>query len=182
MSCPANAAWAAWVLGEAGDAGETDEGLEAHLFQCASCAARAERLHQLAATLRELLPPWLTPERRQQLVERLGEALQVVPVRAGETAALTLGPGREVGLWVLQADLRGAERLHCEMVSLEGAPLFTWDHVPFDAERGELVLACQLHYQVFGLPDEVRLRVNLGEASGDPPLAEYRLRHFFENV
>ncbi|HMJ12987.1 MAG TPA: hypothetical protein VK524_16310 [Polyangiaceae bacterium] len=178
MSCPSLEAWSAWLLGEA--APDAEEELTGHLFECAACTSRVERVERLVNELRRMLPPLLTPERRKKLETELGrEALAIVNVSPGERATIELGTDKPIGFWVMRADVQSAERLDCEFLTPDGGPFATFRDVPFDAERGELVLCCQLHYQALGADEEMRVRVSSVGAAGSRPIAEYRLNHIF---
>jgi hypothetical protein len=178
MSCPSLEAWIAWVLGEAPP--DTEEELTGHLFACAACTRRVESVERLVKELRGMLPPLLTPERRKKLETELGpRGLAIVNVWPDERATIELGPDKPIGFWVMRADVQGAERLDCEFLTQEGAPFVTFRDVPFDAERGELVVCCHLHYQALGASDEMRVRVSSVGPAGSRPIAEYRLNHIF---
>ncbi|HEY6562830.1 MAG TPA: zf-HC2 domain-containing protein [Polyangiaceae bacterium] len=178
MSCPSLENWTAWVLGEL--APDTEDELTGHLFECAACTSQAESVERLVTELRGMLPPLLTPERRKRLEAELGtEALAIVNVSPGEQATIELGADRPLGFWVMRADVQGAERLDCEFLTPDGAPFATFRDVPFDAERGELIVCCQLHYQALGADEEMRVRVSSVGAAGSRPIAEYRLNHIF---
>ncbi len=175
MSCPSPETWVAWILGEAGN----EEGLESHLFECAACTVQAEGIERLVRELNGVMPMLLTAERRKKLEGELGAgALPIVPVSPGDHATLELGPEKRVGLWILRADVQGAERLDCELLTLDGQRLANFTDIPFDRERGEVALCCQLHYRELG-PPEMRARVSSVEAGGARPLAEYWLNHVF---
>ncbi len=144
--------------------------------------ARVGRIQQLLQQLRAMVPPLLTPERRRRLERELPpHALAIVSVSPGERATISLGPGREIGFWVMRADVQGVNRVDCELMALDGAPVASFADVPFDGERGEVVLGCQLHYQGLG-PDELLVRVTAVDSAGRRPIAEYRLNHSFTAV
>ena len=159
---------------------DTEEELTGHLFGCAACTSRAESVERLLNELRGMLPFLLTPERRKRLEAELGtEALAIVNVSPGEQATIELGSDKPIGFWVMRADVQGVERLDCEVLTSNGAPIASFEDVPFDAERGELVLCCQLHYQALGADEEMRVRVSSVGTAGSRPIAEYRLNHIF---
>jgi hypothetical protein len=67
------------------------------------------------------------------------------------------------------------------MLTPEGETLLAFSDVPFDAERGEVVLACQLHYRGIG-PNEIVVKMTAVEPTGSRLLGEYRLNHSFTDV
>lgn len=178
MTCPNLETIAAWTLDEL-DA-EAAAAFEEHYFGCDTCAEQAERMRRLVTELEATVPAVLTQARKQRL-----EAAQPRPtsvaVRPGETATIRLGGNAPVGFWVMHAPLSGAKRVDFEARDANGAPLFAMADVPFDAERGEVVLACQVHYR--NLPGIQTMRVSLTatDAEGTRPVGEYVLDHRFES-
>lgn len=176
MTCPSLETAAAWVLGEQTE--EESDRFEEHLFACDRCAARTLRMEALVGQLRAALPPLLTGERRRRL-EATGQPMPVVHASPGVPATIEFGKGAAVGFWVLRADLSRVERLDCELLGPGGEPLVSIPDVPFDADRGEVVLACQRHYQHLGFPDEMQVRLTSVESAGSRPVGEYWLNHLF---
>ena len=80
------------------------------------------------------------------------------------------------------------------MEGLEGSPaylearapagdvLFAFYDVPFDASRGEVALACQLHYRSMPGPALMHVRLTVTTPDGRRPSAEYFLDHVFETA
>lgn len=178
MTCPSLETLAGWILRESSP--EDEKSLEEHLFDCDLCGARAEKLEALVRRLRTMLPAILTPERRRRLEETVSP-LPMVSVSPGEHKTIEFGPGAEIGFWVLRAELGGVERLDFELLARDGSLLASFEDVPFDAERGEVVLGCQTHYRTMGFPDELLARVTAVDAAGRRPVAEYELDHFFHD-
>lgn len=178
MTCPNLETVAAWTLDELDE--EASNAFEEHYFGCDACVEQAERMRRLVSELEATLPAVLTQARRKRL-----EATQPRPtsvaVRPGETATIRLGGDAPVGFWVMHAPLSGVERVDFEARDANGAPLFAIEDVPFDAERGEVVLACQVHYR--NLPGIQSLHVSLTatDAQGSRPVGNYILDHRFES-
>ena len=178
MSCPNLETIAAFTLGELGE--DEQRAFEEHYFGCDDCLAQATRMQRLVEDLRATLPPVLTTARRKRL-EASEQRPQAVDVRPGETASIRLAGDAPVGLWVMHAPLTGAERVDFEARDASGNTLFTLSDVPFDAERGEVVLACQVHYRT--LPGVAMMHATLTatDARGSHPVGEYVLDHRFES-
>jgi hypothetical protein len=170
----------AWVAGEAPDVGA--DAVEEHVFACDSCAELAKELDALVRRLRIMVPPLLTAERRRALESAATTSIPTLHASPGDEKTLTLGKGREVGFWVLHADIREAEHVDCEMFSLDGTLVASFPDVPFDAERGEIVLGCQTHYRALGLPDDILVRLSTVDSEEKKPVAEYRLNHNFSDM
>jgi hypothetical protein len=178
MSHPTLENIAAWVE-DLEDAGES-EALDLHLLECDSCSAQAERLQRLVAHLREALPPVLTDARHRALVTTR-PGLPAIHVEPGQTGVLRLTGAEPLGVWVMHCDLSGVTRVDIEARSADGRLVFALADVPFDAERGQVLLACQLHYR--SMPPLLRATVREAAAGDAPPrqLGEYLLDHQFEN-
>jgi anti-sigma factor RsiW len=170
---------AQWVLGELPES--ESERFEAHYFECDVCLDRADRLQRLTEQLQRSLPPILTTGRRRAL-EAGRSRLPAVKVHPGERATIRLGPHTEMGLWVMQAPLAEVMRVDFEVRDPSGAVLFALADVPFDDQRGEVVLACQLHYRALDMPNEMHVRLTATGPSGSGPVGDYILNHEFETL
>lgn len=179
MSCPGFELAAGWVLGELESA--QAELLEGHYFECDACLARVEQLEQLVKLLGGSLPPILTPQKHREL-KALYPGLLAVTVAPGQRQTIHLGAGSPVGVWVMRASLGSAERVDFEARDPDGGVLFAMSDVPFDADRGEILLPCQLHYRSIGGPVEMHVRLTVTEPDGRRPVTEYVLDHVFENL
>ena len=176
MTCAALETIAAWVQGELVEA--ESEAFEEHLFGCDACTGNTRRLQRLVEQLSIALPPVLTIARRQALAAR-HPGLPAVDVEPGQRHRLTLGPAQPFGVWVMHAPLAGATRVDLE-ARASGALLFSFTDVPFDAARGQVVLACQTHYSA--LPRVLQIRLKAVGPDGERPVSEYILDHEFESL
>jgi hypothetical protein len=179
VTCPALETVAAWVLDELPE--EEGEAFEAHYFGCASCFANARRLQQLKQQLQASLPPVLTSQRHRELTaERQG--LPAIHVQPGEQATIRLGHTNAVGVWVMHCRLDGVTRVDLEARGPDGQLFFTERDVPFDADRGQVVLACQVHYRALPMGPLFQARLTSVEVEGPRLLGEYMLNHEFESL
>ena len=178
MTCPSLSTAAAWVLGELEPADE--QAFEEHYFACAACEARVMQIQHVLRTLHQSLPPVLTVERRRALEGR-HTTIQSVPVKPGERAVIHLGPSAPIGLWVMSADLSEASRVDFEGSSPDGEVFLSIADVPFDRERGEVVLACQEHYRNLPGPTEMHVQLTATSADGTKRATDYVLDHRFES-
>ena len=178
MTCPNLETIAAWTLDEL-DEGASNA-FEEHYFGCDTCVEQAERMRRLVSELEATVPAVLTQARKKRL-EATQPRPMSVPVRPGETATIRLGGDAPLGFWVMHASLATAKRVDFEARDANGAPLFAIEDVPFDAERGEVVLACQVHYR--NLPGIQSMHVSLTatDAEGARSVGEYVLAHQFES-
>jgi hypothetical protein len=176
MTCAALETVAAWVLRELAVA--DSEAFEEHLFACEACTGNARRMQHLIELLSASLPPVLTLARRQALGARHAP-LPAVDVEPGQRRRLAIGGSQPVGIWIMHAALAGATRVDLE-ARAEGRLLFALADVPFDAARGEVVLACQTHYSA--LPRVLEVRLEATGPDGERPVSEYILDHEFETL
>jgi anti-sigma factor RsiW len=175
MTCAALESIAAWVQGELSEV--DSDAFEEHFFGCDACTSNARRLLRLVGQLASALPPVLTPERRRALGAR-HPRLPAVDVEPGQRRQLRIGETQPVGVWLIRAPLAGATRVDLE-ASAGGTRLFYLADVPFDAMRGEVVLACQAHYSA--LPPVLEVTLRASGPDGPRPATEYILDHDFEN-
>lgn len=165
-----------YLLGELEAADE--ERVEGHIFACPRCATAAERLAGLAAAIRRTIPPILTRSRFEAL-DGAGMVSQLNVMAPGDVAEVIYPPsGKVLVLRLAGADLGHARRIDVEIGTPEGATIVRLDDVPFDASRGELLVACQRHFAESFPPDVV---FGLEVVSGDERrrVAEYTVLHRF---
>jgi hypothetical protein len=179
MTCPTLETCAAWALDELSEA--EAEAFEAHFFGCARCLAHAQRLQGLTAELRSAVPPFLTKERYQRMAATRSSLL-AVHVAPGQQATIRLGGSAPVGLWVMHAALHDVERVDFEARAADGSLLFAVPDVPFDRERGEVLLACQIHYRALPMGPDLFAKLSARQGAETLVLGEYVLNHEFDSL
>lgn len=177
MMCPTLDTIAQWALGDLEPA--EVEAFQAHYLECDACLERALHMQRFIEELHVSLPPHLTVERRHRLETRRAHA-SPVDVQPTERARMRLGPGAEVGCWILHAPLETAARVDLEARDAHGGLILALPDVPFDPKRGEVVLACQVHYRALPGPREMHVRLLASEAEADRDAGTYVLEHEFE--
>ena len=136
------------------DESESNE-LEDHLFSCRTCADESEGLFGLAVAIHAAVPPVLSPEQFQALSAG-GRVVAVNSMSPEQTAEVQYPPeGKLLVHRFGGADLRDAHRVDVDLVDLEGQAVARLDNVPFDAARGEVLVACQSHFADYFPPDAV---------------------------
>jgi hypothetical protein len=146
-ACPSPIPYDTLVALWAGDLpADEAEAAEAHLFSCDVCAQASDRLGRLVAGLREVLPPVISHARRDRLVAA-GTRIRETPVEAGVDAEAHFTADVDLLIHVLKADVRDAERVDLELLDPQGISRLQLTNVPFDRDRGEVLIACQRHYQ-----------------------------------
>jgi hypothetical protein len=163
-----------YLLGEL--SAEDEDQLEAHIFACGQCGAEAERLAGLATAIQRAIPPILTRSRFEAL-ESAGVVSQVTVMQPGDvTRVFFPPPGKALVLRLGGADLGQAQHLDVDLRTPTGETVVRLADVPFDAARGEVLVACQRHFAETFPRDLVFV---LEDVSGDArrSLAEYTVLH-----
>jgi len=179
MTCPTLETCAAWSLDELSEADA--EAFEAHFFGCSHCFAQAQRLQRLVADFRSVVPAFLTKERHQRLAATR-RSLPAVHVAPGEQRTIRLGASAPVAIWVMHASLSDVERVDFEAHSTDGTLLFAVPDVPFDRERGEVLLACQIHYRALPMGPDFVGKLSARQGAQTRVLGEYVLNHVFDSL
>jgi hypothetical protein len=128
--------------------------------------------------LRGAVPPVLSPARLERLAAE-GLRLRTTEVAPGATATVVFARDVDLLIHRLRADLGGATRVDCEVRSGDGTRLFMFEQVPFDRERGEVLIACQRHFADFAPPDIV-FRVTAHGGDGPARVSDFAVMHLFE--
>jgi len=179
MTCPSLEIAAAWLLGDLTD--DEAAAFEEHYFACEACFDRATHMRELILKLETALPPILSADQLAML-EASRRSLPVVHVQPGEGGTVRLGGTHSLAVWALHCDVAGVTRVDLEARRETGEPLFTFRDVPFDAERGQVLLPCHVHYYRAPSADpRFFARLSARDSSGSRPLGEYLLNHEFEN-
>jgi hypothetical protein len=77
---------------------------------------------------------------------------------------------------VLHADLAGAERVDVEIVLAGWEEPVHWTGVPFDPGAGEVLIACQRHYQQI-FPADPLFRVHAVRGGQRTHVGDFFVRH-----
>lgn len=158
---------------------EQAEKVEEHLFGCDSCSAASDRLGQLVGGLRELIPPVISHAHRERLAAQ-GKHLVETAVDPGVDARARFAPGVDLLIHMLRADLSRAERVDIEVFTQDGVSRAVLEHVPFDRQSGEVLVACQRHYEHMFGPDvtgDPTFRVHAIEAGERRHVGDYFVFH-----
>lgn len=163
------ALWAGDLVPEAADA------VDVHLFSCDECAAASDQLGRLVAGLREVILPVISHARRDRLVAS-GTRVRQTMVDAGIQAEARFAPDIDLLIHVLRADLSRAERVDVDLVDENGTPRIQLPHVPFDRSSGEVLVACQRHYEHMFQVDPV-FQIHVVERGVRRQVGSYLVRH-----
>jgi hypothetical protein len=157
---------------------EDAEALETHLFSCDSCADASDRLGRLVTGLRAFIPPVLSHGLRDRLAAG-GLRIRHTPVQSGIDTDAHFTTDVDLLVHVLKGDLSRAERVDVEVLDgQKAASFFHFQHVPFDPRSGEVLIACQRHFEQMTEPagDPV-FRVLAFEGGVRRQVGDYFVRH-----
>ena len=181
-TCAHPIAFEALVAYWAGDLPSEEEGaLEEHVMGCRDCTASSERVAAIALSVRALIPPLVTSAHVAELRAR-GLRIEENPMVPGERKAVVFRRGVDV----LLHRLGGLALANASEVSVTvrdedtGDVIYEEAHAPFDAENGEVLVACQRHFATF--PHNVLVEVRALAPDIEPKLAQYMIPHTFETA
>jgi hypothetical protein len=179
MRCKAPITWEALVDYWAGDmpASETDR-VDEHLFGCDACSAESARFARLAQALRSAIPAVISAEQMRDLHAR-GLVVEENVVPAGARREVVFKANVDIMVHRLGGlDLSQVERVHVTVRSESSGGVMHEEHfAPFDRERGEVLIACQRHFEA--MPRDVMFDVHAHHASGASSLTQYFVPHVF---
>jgi anti-sigma factor RsiW len=172
--CPASERLVAYLCSELPEPEE--EALEAHLFGCASCTSETEGLAGVIAAVRATVPPVLGPAAFEAL-RREGHPFTLNPMLPGQHADVEYpAPGRLLVHRLSGLDLAHARRVDVILETSAGTRVGALEDVPFNRDRGEVLLACQAHYAEMFPPDVVFV-LQVVDAARAGPVARYSVLH-----
>jgi hypothetical protein len=182
MNCASPIAWEALVAYWAADMSPSEtDALDEHLMECASCTAASARVAAIRQAVRAMIPPLITREQCAQLRAR-GLAVVDNPMAPGERKIAVFRPGLDFLFHRLRGlELADVDRVRVTLrVEETGEVLLDDADAPFDRESGEVILACQRHFEAF--PPNIVVEVRAHEPSGSERLATYTIPHVFERA
>jgi hypothetical protein len=153
-----------------------DHDVEPHLFECRDCASAAERLAGIQWAIAGAVPPVLSTSRftaleREGLVEHTN---RMVPGQRAEV--FFPSPGKLLVHRLSGMELGSAGRVDVAFRTLDGDPLGRFERVPFDAEEGEVLVACQAHFAEI-YPHDGVLAVEVVSEGKAGEVARYTVLH-----
>lgn len=179
MSCRTPIDDARLVAYWAGDlAADAAGALEEHLFGCEACTVASTRVACIAAAIRGQLPPVVS---RADVEALRGKGLTLVETAIPPGVRTEVMFARHVDLMIHRLGglaLDEAQRVQVIIrVESTGDVMFEDPFAPYDAERGEVLIACQRHFQAF--PRDVEIEVRTHRAGAAPAATVYTIPHVF---
>jgi len=158
---------------------EVDD-VEAHLFACDACTAEAERYASIAAAFRAFLPPAIGPEQLAELRAQ-GLAIEENSFAPGTRTTVTFPARLDLMIHRLAGlDLVTAERVELTVRSATAGVVHHDPFAPFDAARGEVLIACQKHFAMF--PHDIVFDVDVHRPGAPSVRSTYEIPHVFAGV
>lgn len=157
---------------------EDTDAVDEHLMGCERCSATSARIAALGRAVRALLPPIVSAADVAALRAR-GVRLRENPCIAGERREAVFEPDLEILLHRLGGlDLSRAERVQV-VISVEetGEVIVDEASVPFERGSGEVLIACQRHFDVF--PPTTVFDVRAFGPSGEMDAKRFVVPHRF---
>jgi hypothetical protein len=152
--------------------------VDEHLFGCDACAAASEQLGAMLSSMGGLVPPVLTAAQRDAYLAA-GKKLVEITFDPGQRGEAFFA--RELDLMVLRlrGDVATAERVDLEILDGNGQTFIALEHVPFDASRGEVLVACQQHFRYMddGFVGEPEFRLTAHEGGTSRRVGSYIIKH-----
>jgi hypothetical protein len=177
-ACPTYPAIVALWAGEfeEAEAAAVDE----HLFGCDACAAATERLAKVVGAMREKLPFVISHAHRVRL-EGAGTRIAVTGVEPTLDPTLRpmarFKPDVDLLVFALRGDVSSADRVDVEIASPTGEPRYVLEDVPFDRQTGEVLIACQRHYEGMFPAGDPGFSVHAVQAGKRRAVGEYVVTH-----
>jgi len=152
--------------------------VEEHVFVCDECSKSFDRFARLAIGIRELIPMVISHAHRARLVNR-GIRICNTPVEASRTTRARFSPDLDLLVNVLKADLSGVDSVDLELSSQDGSSRLLLEDVPFDAGSGEVLVACQRHYEDM-FPGDPIMRVYAVQGGARRHVGDYLVEHVWK--
>jgi hypothetical protein len=159
--------------------GELDEAeaesVTEHVFACDTCADLCARLAGVVHALRDTIPMVISHAHRDRLVVR-GVRVRVTSVEPNLPARARFTPEVDLLVFALRGDLSHADRVDVDIVSPSGSPSYALEDVPFNRATGEVLIACQRHFEGM-FPGDPTFRVHALEAGQQRAVGDFLVIH-----
>lgn len=153
------------------------DAVDEHVFACDACARSSSRIATIAAAFRSGVPPVVSRAEIEEHRAR-GAVVRENEFRPGEQRPVVFD--RDVDLLIHRLgglDLSSAKRVDV-VVRTDRGTQFHDHYVPFDRDRGEVLIACQRHFEPLGADVVFDVHVH-HEAPGVTTVATYDIPHTF---
>ena len=146
-----------------------------HAFGCDRCAREFERVARLIEGLREVIPFVISHAQRDKLIAA-GTRLRVTNVPLSTAPHALFSADVDLLVHALQMDLAKADRVDVDVRGPNGEPGALLENVPFDRTAGEVLIACQRHFEGM-FPGDPVFRVHAIEAGARRTIGDFVVVH-----
>ena len=177
-ACPTYPALVALWAGELeeAEAAAVDE----HLFGCDACAAATDASRGSLEPCARSSPFVISHAHRMRL-EAAGTRIAVTDVEPTLDPTLRpmarFKPDVDLLVFALRGDVSSADRVDVEIASPTGEPRYVLEDVPFDRQTGEVLIACQRHYEGMFPAGDPGFSVHAVQAGKRRAVGEYVVTH-----
>jgi len=153
------------------------EAVDAHVFSCASCTELSQRIAAITEALRAQVPPFVSHAKVDELRAR-GLDIEQNTVSPGGRLRVTFDTQDILIHRLVGLDLTSAARVAISVRVEETNDLIVENpRVPFDADSGEVLVACHRHFASF--PPNIVFEVTAVNADGRKRVERYTVEHAF---
>ena len=155
--------------------------LEEHLFGCAYCTSRLEELAVLASGVRAAVKDGkvslVCSESFVEAMKQAGLCVREYRLEPGGSVNCTIRSDDDAVISRIRAPLAGVQRLDLVRMGGGGEPEVRIADVPFDAERGEVLMIPSAAWLKTMPAFTMRMRlIEVGE-TGEKPIGDYTFNH-----
>lgn len=156
------------------DATQTDE-VDAHVFSCATCTKASERIAAISETLRSVESYMLEPARLAELRAE-GRRIDDNLCAPGSRTRVVFGPQEMIIHHLGGLEVDDVDRVSVVVrVEETGDLIAEVPQAPFDAAKGEVLVACQRHFVAF--PPNVDFEVTTFSRGEKKKVTRYVVEH-----
>lgn len=174
MNCPIPAETFHALFAHELDEAEGDAIAE-HAFGCEPCGREFERSARLAEGLREVIPFVISHAQRDRLAAA-GTRVHVTPVELGTSPTALFAADVDLLVHALRMNLAGTDRVDVDVFGPNGEPGALLENVPFDVRSGEVLIACQRHFEGM-FPGDPIFRVHAFAAGAKRTIGDFVVVH-----
>jgi hypothetical protein len=146
-----------------------------HAFTCERCSVELERVARLVEGLREVIPFVISHAQRDRLVKE-GTRVRVTEVQLATSPHALFSADVDLLVHALQMNLAHADRVDVDVRGPNGEPGALLENVPFDRASGEVLIACQRHFEGM-FPGDPVFRVLAIEAGIQRTIGDFVVVH-----
>ena len=151
------------------------EAVEEHVFACATCTMMSERIATVTEKMRSLEPAVISAERLREL-RAAGRRIEDNHVAPGDHKRVVFSAQDFIVHHLGGLELADVARVSVTVRANQSDMVVTeYPSVPFDADAGEVLIACQRHFVVF--PPDITFEVTTYAGGAAKKVTRYVVEH-----